>query len=161
MKRSTVLTSTIGAIAVGTLLGVGLTGFANAGPADRTTMTAERGTGEHMAGQRSKGHGKGWRAERGAMLHGEHVVKSPDGTFVTYRNVHGTVTAVSDTAISVRAEDGFTATFTITADTAFGTKRQSESRTDVRVGSEVGVMGRVDGSTTVAERVHLRASSAR
>jgi hypothetical protein len=167
MKRSTVLTSTIGALAVGTLLGTGLTGFANAGPSDRTAVTAERGpvSAEHGPGKQGKqgkqqrGPGKGWRAERGTMLHGEQVVKAPDGAFVTYRNVHGTVTAVSDTSISLRAEDGFTATFTINADTAFGSKRQTGSAADVQVGSDVGVMGRVNGSTAVAERVHLRQTS--
>ena len=166
MKRTTVITSTIGALAVGALLGAGITGLANAGPTELTTVGAERGPGKDKRGDEApgmrghqRGPGKGWRAERGTMLHGEQVVKAPDGAIVTYRNVHGTVTAVSDTSISVRAEDGFTAMFTITGDTVFGGKRQQGSRTDVQVGSHVGVMGRVDGSTAVAERVHLRTAS--
>jgi hypothetical protein len=167
MKRTTVITTTVGALAVGALLGTGLTGLASAGPSasssagasERATMTAERGNGERMSGKRGNKHGKGWRAERGSMLHGEQVVKTADGTIVTYRNVHGTVTAVSDSSISVRAEDGFSATFTINADTVFGSKRQTGSRTDVQVGSEVGVMGRVDGSTAIAQRVHVRPTS--
>lgn len=159
MKRTTVITTAVGSLAVGALLGTGLTGLANAGPSERATMTAERGSGEHMSGKHGNKQGKGWRAERGTVLHGEQVVKTEEGTIVTYRNVHGTVTAISDSSISVRSEDGFSATFAINADTAFGSKRQAGSREDVQVGSEVGVMGRVDGSTAVAERVHVRPAS--
>lgn len=159
MKRTTVITTTVGALAVGALLGTGLTGLAAAGPSEHATMAAERGSGEHMAGKRGKAHGQGWRAERGTVLHGEQVVKTNDGAIVTFRNVHGTVTAINDSSISVRTEDGFSATFTINADTVFGGKRQTGDRADLQVGSDVGVMGRVDGSTAVAQRIHVRPAS--
>ncbi len=69
-----------------------------------------------MRGDRGGMHGMRG-GPMGEALHGEFVVKAVDGTISTVRQVQGTVTAVSDTSITVKAEDGYTATFAVNADT--------------------------------------------
>ena len=49
--------------------------------------------------------------------HGESVVKKGDGSFETRLTQMGTVEAVSDRAITVKSEDGFSQDYAISADT--------------------------------------------
>lgn len=67
--------------------------------------------GQHL---KAPGHMKGQRMQ---PLHGEGVVKKPDGTFQTILEQRGTVESVSDTAITVRSEDGYSQTYTVNGDT--------------------------------------------
>jgi hypothetical protein len=53
-------------------------------------------------------------------LHGRFVVSDGHGGFTTELTQTGTVTGVSDTAISARSDDGFTQTYVITTDTRMG-----------------------------------------
>lgn len=57
------------------------------------------------------------KAQRGQALHGEGVVKEPDGTFRTVLEQRGTVQSASGSAVTVKSEDGFTQTYTVTGDT--------------------------------------------
>lgn len=61
------------------------------------------------------------KAQRPQPLHGEGVVKNPDGTFQTVLEQRGTVESVSDTAITVKSEDGYSQTYTVTGDTRIST----------------------------------------
>ena len=63
------------------------------------------------------GHNKPGKVQRAQPLHGEAVVKNPDGTFTTELEQRGTVESVSGTAITVRSEDGFSQTYTVNSDT--------------------------------------------
>jgi len=63
------------------------------------------------------GHNKPGKAQRAQPLHGEGVVKNPDGTFQTQLEQRGTVESVSDSAITVKSEDGFSQTYAVTGDT--------------------------------------------
>ena len=57
------------------------------------------------------------KAQRPQPLHGEGVVKNPDGTFQTKLEQRGTVESVSDSAITIKSEDGFSQTYTVNGDT--------------------------------------------
>ncbi|WP_426998717.1 hypothetical protein [Pseudarthrobacter sp. N5] len=57
------------------------------------------------------------KSQHSQELHSERVVKKPDGTFETQLRQKGTVESVSDSAITVKSEDGFSQNYTITADT--------------------------------------------
>lgn len=82
-----------------------------------------------MMGGRGHGHGMGDMdgdrgmpngMARGAMLHSEGVVARTDSgtvTYVTVRQQHGKVTAASDTSITIKSDDGYTATWPISATT--------------------------------------------
>ena len=55
-----------------------------------------------------------------AALHGEFVVSDGHGGYTTELTQTGTVTDVSDTAITARSDDGYTQTYLITTDTRQG-----------------------------------------
>lgn len=57
------------------------------------------------------------KAERPQLLHSESVVKKADGTFHTVLEQRGTVESVSETAITVRSEDGHAQTYSIASET--------------------------------------------
>lgn len=63
------------------------------------------------------GHNKADKAQRAQPLHGEGVVKNPDGIFQTILEQRGTVESVSSTAITVKSEDGFSQTYAVNGDT--------------------------------------------
>jgi hypothetical protein len=100
----------------------------------------------------------------GEALHGEFVVKAADGTISTVRQVQGTVTAVTSTSITVKAEDGYTSTFAVNADTEVRTGLPSRDRgtaetatqsiADVSVGDVARVHGTVSGDTATAAHLH-------
>lgn len=61
------------------------------------------------------------KAQRALPLHGEGVVKNPDGTFQTELEQRGTVESVSGSAITVKSEDGFSQTYAVSGDTKITT----------------------------------------
>ena len=88
-------------------------------------------------------------------LHGEWVVKGKDGRTVTLVSVRGQVTAVSATSVTVKAEDGFTATYAVDAKTRV---RGADATTiaDVKVGAKGAAVGVKSGNTTTARTVLVR-----
>ncbi|WP_068255223.1 hypothetical protein [Mycobacterium sp. ACS4331] len=66
-------------------------------------------------------------ADLPTALHGEFVVSDGKGTFTTQLTQTGTVTDISDTAITARSADGFTRTYVISTETR-------QSRDGVRTG---------------------------
>lgn len=183
MSRTRTITLTLGSIAAGAILATGVTGLAladdqstpapsassSAGATTDSTAPGGRGSdGRGMDGMGGRHDGPGgMRGMRGPgpigeALHGEMVVKADDGTISTVRTIRGTVTAVSDTSITVKAEDGYTGTFAITADTEVrvglpqrGADAQESTSTiaDVAVGDVAHVHGTVSGSTATASHV--------
>ncbi|WP_238013210.1 DUF5666 domain-containing protein [Dactylosporangium sp. AC04546] len=92
--------------------------------------------------------------ERGGMmgaLHGDFVVKDSAGKYVTHRLQSGTVTAVSDTSITVKSEDGFSTTFVVNGSTKV--HNGSAKIGDVKTGQTVTVVGTVDGTTVTATTI--------
>jgi hypothetical protein len=182
MSRTRTITLTLGSLAAGAVLATGVTGLAladdsagSAGSAGSSSSSTSPSTGTSDApgmrdGMRDgRGHGGPGRGMMGALrdavgepIHGETVVKKDDGSFATVRHLRGTVTAVSADSITVKAEDGYSATFAIDADTVVrtglperGTDPSASTSTvaDVKVGDVAHVSGVVDGSTATADRV--------
>ncbi len=95
--------------------------------------------------------GHGPRGGFGAALHGTFVVPDKDGTgYQTVQMQHGVVTAVSATSISVKSDDGFTATYVVDTDT---TVNRDGAIADITADADVLVQGLVDGSTVTAKRI--------
>jgi hypothetical protein len=90
--------------------------------------------------------------------HGEWVSKGTSGA-QTHDAVRGTVTAVNATSISVRAEDGFTLSFTIGGDTKVVLRENGKGSantgaiSDVKTGQHVVVSGLKTGSTIAAKHL--------
>lgn len=131
------------------IIGVGTAAIATSGP----SATAGSGTtgSQHAA---AKGGAKG-KAQQGKhplrralrhAVHGSVVTKGKDG-YVTHTAVRGTVTSVSSTALTVKAADGFSQTYTLTKTTrvreraADGKKATKGALSDLKTGDKVGVVG--------------------
>jgi hypothetical protein len=83
----------------------------------------------------------------GGALHGEFVVKKEDGKYQTVATQRGTVTAVSKESITVKSEDGYSRTYTLTEDTLVNAARDGID--DVKTGNSVAVFAVVaDGKAT-------------
>lgn len=97
-----------------------------------------------------RGHGpRGGIA--GGAVHGTFVVPDRDGSgYTTVQMQRGTVTAVSATSISVKSEDGFTATYVVDADTKVN---RDGAIADIKADADVMVLATVDGSTATAQRI--------
>lgn len=103
-----------GAVAI-TLTGTGIAiAWAADAPSPSPSETAPTAPGNSG---NAPGHNKPGKAQRGQPLHGEGVVKNPDGTFQTKLEQRGTVESVSDSAITVKSEDGFSQTYAVNGDT--------------------------------------------
>ena len=76
-------------------------------------------------GSEGQGHGggPGWGGPAGGpggfqrTLHGQNVVSDGEGGFSTELTQTGNVTAVSDTSVTVRSQDGFSQTYVVGTDT--------------------------------------------
>ncbi|MDQ0732811.1 hypothetical protein [Arthrobacter sp. B1I2] len=116
------------------------------------------------------------KAQRAQPLHGEGVVKNADGTFQTVLEQRGTVESVSDSAITVKSEDGFSQAYAINGDTkvtripapaADGTgaspgatgddgkrlKPTDGTIADIAAGDAVRIAGAKDGDKATAKRI--------
>ncbi|PNI07391.1 hypothetical protein CXX84_16280 [Arthrobacter sp. AFG7.2] len=112
------------------------------------------------------------KSQRAQQVHSESVAKKADGTFETQLNQRGTVEAVSDKAITVRSEDGYSQAYTVDAETKV-TQAPSQSAdtserkdddgkrlkpsdgtiSDIAVGDNVRIAGVKNGDTVTAERI--------
>jgi hypothetical protein len=112
--------------------------------------SAAPGTGNADKPAKRAGH-----ALKARGMHGEWVVKGKDGKPITLVSVRGQVTAVGPTSVTVKAEDGYTATFTANADTKVK-GADVDSIADVKVGVKGAVVGVKDGNTITARAVLVR-----
>jgi hypothetical protein len=110
-------------------------------------MPGRHGDGGH--GRGGMGGGMGFGLGKG--LHGSFVIEKQDGVYQTIDTQRGTVTAVSKDSITVKSEDGFSATYVVTADTMVNAKRDGIA--SIKVGDEVGVMGVENAGKTTAVQI--------
>jgi preprotein translocase subunit YajC len=82
------------------------------------------------------------------LVHGQIVTHGSDG-YITHSGIRGTATAVTATSITVKADDGFTQTFTLSKDTrvrerpASGKgKATAGTLSDLKSGDKVAVLGK-------------------
>jgi hypothetical protein len=88
-------------------------------------------------------------------LHGEFVVRTKDGT-KTVDVQRGTVTAIDARTATVKSTDGFTLTWTFGNPIDVLDHRTTVQPSAVKVGTEIGVAGTKDGSTTSARLIVIR-----
>lgn len=121
------------------------------------------------------GQNKPDKARRPMPLHGEEVVKNADGTIRTKLEQRGTVESVSESAITVKSEDGFSRTYAVNGDTKTtvfpapanssgatpGATRDAGKRlrptdgtiADIAAGDVVRIAGVKDGDKAAATRI--------
>jgi hypothetical protein len=81
----------------------------------------------------------------GRVLHGEYVVPKPGGGYQTVDVQDGAVTAVSSTSITVKSDDGFSKTYTVSDKSLVTADRDGIAA--VKVGDRVSVQATVNGGT--------------
>jgi hypothetical protein len=91
------------------------------------------------------------RLGTGAPLHGEFVTPKADGGYQTVRTQRGEVTEVSSSSITIKSEDGFTATYPVTADTLVNAGRDGIAA--VQKGDQAQVLAVKDGDKYTAQAI--------
>lgn len=86
-----------------------------------------------------------------SLQHGDVVVQPPGQASSTKRFVKGTVTALANNVVTVKATDGYSSPFTLTSTTVFS----SGDRASVAKGTSVFVLGTVSGKTVTADLVRF------
>lgn len=154
-RRIALVAGGVGAAAV--LGTAGIAAAAGSPGGDVQRVAAVAGTTAAPSPSAGAGGDRGTRHPRLAKiargLHGEFVAKGKDGGFVTFVTVKGQVTAVSPTSVTVKAEDGYTATFAIGGETKVRGK-DVDAIADVKVG-DAGVAIGVKGSSGITARTVL------
>lgn len=112
-------------------------------PADRP----DGGPGRMRGGPGGPGGHKGMHG----VVHGEFVTRNGDG-FRTMATQTGTVTAVSESSITVKSADDYTKTYAVDANTMVNAGRDGID--SVKQGDTVNVHAVVDGDTYRAMRIH-------
>jgi hypothetical protein len=87
--------------------------------------------------------GQGGGGGVGAALHGQFVVSDGNGGYITEETQTGKVTELTATSITVLSTDGYSRSYTVTANTVTG----------VATGHTVRVLATVSGQTATASRV--------
>jgi hypothetical protein len=141
------------AVVVGTA-GVAAATAPDASPAPSATPSGSPTAPDGRDRDGHRGHRAGHRLFRG--LYGEWVARGErDGTYVTVLGVRGEVTAVGATSVTIKAEDGFSATFAVGADTRVR-GRDVDAIGDVKVGDRAAAVGPKSGDTVTARVVLVR-----
>lgn len=138
--------------------GVGIAGATGAFAADGSGSAPQpspSASGTQQAPHRGPGaRGPGPAAGVDALaraLHGEAVVQKAGGGYETIAVQRGSVTAVSTSSITVKSTDGYSRTYTVTADTLVNAARDGIA--SVKSGDAVNVTAVVDGNTSTARSV--------
>jgi hypothetical protein len=93
-------------------------------------------------------------------VHGQIVTRNKDGQFVTHDLIRGNVTAVSTSAIQVKAADGTTQLYKVTSSTKVRVRTAGKGApgklSDVHVGDTVLVAGTGTGTPTAMHIVDVK-----
>ncbi len=155
MRRSTAirLAAVVGAMVV-VAGGLATAALADPGGSAAPSLSVAADT-TPSATEASPGHPRrAWLARKG--IHGEFVARTDDG----YRTIgaqRGTVTAVSDSSLTVRSDDGYTVSYAVTDKTIVRHGKGRAKISDVKVGNRVTIVANVDGQTRSAVRMFVPA----
>ena len=97
-------------------------------------------------GPGSGGPNSGASAAVPTALHGQFVVSDGHGGYTTELTQTGTVTEITDTAITARSEDGFTQTYVVTTDTR-------QARNPVQTGDTATIRATADNGRNTATAI--------
>jgi hypothetical protein len=143
------------ALAVGAVLGAGTAagfGIASAVSDPPPSATSSPNGADHP----QLGRQAGRRFLGNRVEHGEFTVKGRAGKPVVVDVQRGQVTAVSATSITLKSEDGFTASYTVGSDTRVRVSGTRKAIGDVKVGNNAGLMAKKEGGTATAYLVIVK-----
>jgi hypothetical protein len=146
------LVAGLATVAVLAAVATGVAMASTSTPSPSDSRSASPGTGSQQNGDRAPGRGglrhKGFGPGgpgmfggiEGAMgaLHGQFVVPKQGGGYQTLVVQHGLVSSVSTSSITVKSDDGFTATYAVSADALVNAARDGIG--SIKKGDEVSVL---------------------
>ncbi len=148
MFKKVMITAAVGAAIVGGGTAALAASGSTSSPTATTSSTTAKPTTTHTKGKHDR------RVRLGRALHGTWVTKDGKGgtdakttSYVTHDAIHGTVSAVSSTSISVKAADGVTETYKVTSATKVRMRTAGEKKgaassiAQVKTGGKVLVVG--------------------
>jgi hypothetical protein len=128
------------------VLGAGSAALATSGPSNTSTEARAAGAADKLLAQ----------PRLARALHAQWVTRGKDNGFVTHDAIRGEVSAVLATSVSVKAADGVTQTYAVTAETVVRVKGEGKGTTGaigkVHTGDRVLVVG-TGTSTLTASHV--------
>lgn len=131
-----------GAVAATALTGVS---FADDATESEDQETAVPSEGQPWREHVGKGPGAGVPG-MGPLLHGEQVVRTPEGEYEEIAMQNGTITAVSATSITVASEDGYEQTYGISDATRIRIDRAEATAGDLQVDRPARVVADTSGN---------------
>lgn len=167
MNKTTVIASSVAAVALSGLVGVGVatadpppSPTPSASPSGSPSSPAKDARADKKAerakkqAERADRTGKRHRPLMGRALHGEATVGAKKQRVVHFQR--GTVEKVSATSITVKSVDGFVATYVVNADTKIRENRKDAALSAIVPADRVRVMGLADGKAITAKRIAER-----
>ncbi len=127
-------------------------GLVAAGAVAATVLTGVSfAADEPEQGPQATSEERPWRDKMGGpgmgpLLHGEHVVRTPEGEYREMVLHNGTIEAVDAGGITVTSEDGYTQTYVITDGTTIRIDRDEATADALTVGQSVRVAADADGT---------------
>jgi hypothetical protein len=147
-KRSVKKMAAALAVALG-IAGAG-TAVVYAATGSDSSTDQSQGAGGMGGGPRGQsGGGPGGAGQLLDALHGEYVVSDGSGNYTTELLQNGEVTAISDTSITAKSDDGYTKTYTIDSDTVVG--NGSADLSSIETGDDVTIVATVSGDTATVD----------
>jgi hypothetical protein len=130
-------------------------GIAYADPPSPTPTPTASASPTPTAQPRHRDNWQGPRMKRLALLrralHGEVTLAGEEHRVVVFQR--GPIEKVSDTSLTVKSADGYTATYVVSADTRVRKNGDKAAIADLKAGDKVLVVANKDGSTLKALRI--------
>lgn len=83
---------------------------------------------------------------KGALLHGEQTIRTPEGDYLDVAVQIGSIEAADATSITVTSEDGYTASYALTDQTLIRVDRTAADAEALEVGQPARVLADSDGA---------------
>jgi hypothetical protein len=151
-KVTKIIVAGVSTVALAGGIGAGLA-YADPTPTPSPSPTA---SASPSASPTTKANPKERKERKGLMakaLHGEVTLAGKKHRVVVFQR--GPLEKISDTSITVKSKDGFTASYALTSETKVRKKKDDLALGDLKVGDRVRVVATKDGSTVTADRVRL------
>lgn len=161
--RTTMITAGLAALAITGGIGASLATADSPTPSPSTptpsaTSTQQPDQGPRRGSERRTADKKAGLQQR--ALHGEATLGGKNKQRVVEFQ-RGTVEKISGTSITVTSVDGFTATYTVDADTKVKKERKPATVSEVKVSDKVRVLAIKDGATLAAKSIRDRGTGKR
>jgi hypothetical protein len=149
--------ATVGVVGAAALTGVAMA--ADPAPAPSSTSTSATSTDAAAGADGARAKAGELRRLGKRVLHGEFTVQGKDGVKIVDTQL-GVITAVSSSSLDVKSSDGYTQTWTLSAESRVRADKKPGTAADLTVGETVRLLGpKSGGAATVRIAVVVPAAT--